>query len=124
MTQKHPIQPPVVVNGIDRFKENPIINWMLNKGKKSEKFDMNDIAYEFVDTEHYQQFLQLIGYSLSGFPGNESIRNVAYAMLESGKSEQDAKIEYYEKKLEDIKSTLRPVYEAAFDGYEDLEESE
>lgn len=95
--KKHPIQPPVVdKNSTARFKENPIINWMLEKGRLGEKFDLNIIAREHFDIEHHDQLLQLIGYSLSGYPGSENIRNVAYAMLETGKSEQDAKIEYYD----------------------------
>ena len=125
MTIKHPIQPPVVdKNGHVRFKENPIINWMLEKGEKGEKFDLITIARQGFDRVHYDQFNQLIGYSLSAYPGSEDIRSIAFAMYDSGKSEQDTKIEYYEKKISDIKDGLRVVFEDAFDGYEDLEAEE
>jgi hypothetical protein len=67
---KHPIQPVVVVDDVVRFKENRIVEWMVSMLKAS-GIELNEISLCF-DTrgEHnddYQQLMQLIGYSVSGY---------------------------------------------------------
>lgn len=67
MTEKnpmHPMQPIVLVDGIARFKSNPIVRFLLAAGP----FDMNQIAcLEGVTEDDHQQFAQLIGYSVDGY---------------------------------------------------------
>ncbi len=60
----HPIQPLVKDNeGIIRFKENKIVTYLLDNGG----IDMNKLAALQFDSNDYEQFAQLIGYSLDGF---------------------------------------------------------
>lgn len=64
MTPKHPIQPLIRTDdGIIRFKENKIVKFLLDAGP----FDMNQLAMMPFSVEDYEQFAQLIGYSLCGF---------------------------------------------------------
>lgn len=60
---KHPHQPLVTVDGIQRFKQNAIVKFLLDNGK----FDMNHLAVLPFTREDRVQFAQLIGYSLCGF---------------------------------------------------------
>ncbi len=63
-TMKHPIQPLLPdEHGVLRFKENKIVSFLLDNGP----YDMNSLACERFSQEDYEQFAQLIGYSLSGF---------------------------------------------------------
>lgn len=61
---KHPMQPLYLdKHGTVRFKANPIVRTLLDKGG----LDMNALAMmEFTD-EDRAHFAQLIGYSLGGF---------------------------------------------------------
>lgn len=62
----HPIQPlEKDKQGVLRFKENPIVRFLLDAGP----FDMHQLALMPFDDEDREQFAQLIGYSLSGFDG-------------------------------------------------------
>ena len=60
----HPIQPLITdKNGTTRFKGNAIVGFLLDAGP----FDMNQLAVMHFSDEDREQFVQLIGYSLSGF---------------------------------------------------------
>jgi hypothetical protein len=60
---KHPAQPVVVAEGgIHRFKANEIVKYLLMNGG----IDMNDLAIKGFSDEDNEQFVQLIGYSVSG----------------------------------------------------------
>lgn len=61
---KHPIQPVEYDDhGVIRFKQNRIVRHLLDNGP----FDMNDLASKNFSNEDWEQFAQLIGYSVSGF---------------------------------------------------------
>lgn len=60
---KHPVQPIETVDGVKRFKENAIVQFLLNAGP----FGMNHLASMTFSQEDREQFAQLIGYSVSGF---------------------------------------------------------
>lgn len=60
---EHPTQPIVTVDGIDRFKPNDIVKYLLEAGP----FDMNALALIPFSNEDREQFAQLIGYSICGF---------------------------------------------------------
>ncbi len=59
----HPMQPFEMVGKVLRFKENPIVSYLLEKGG----LDMNHLACQDFTEEDRQHFAQLIGYSLSGW---------------------------------------------------------
>ena len=70
----HPMQPLVKgSDGIVRFKENKVVRFLLDKGKMH-GVDMNTLAIMPFDQDDREQFLQLIGYSLSGFEEMSSVR--------------------------------------------------
>lgn len=59
----HPMQPLVIDDqGVIRFKKNKIVRALLDTGK----LNMNDIAVLDFPLEDRIQFVQLIGYSVSG----------------------------------------------------------
>lgn len=61
---KHPMQPVVIdEDGIARFKDNKIVRYLLDAGPH----DLNRLAIIPFDTDDWNQFYQLIGYSVSGF---------------------------------------------------------
>ena len=121
--KKHPIQPLIIDDlGIIRFKSNAIVRWLLDKGP----FDMNQIAIKGFNREDQEQFAQLIGYSHSGaadlsYMSNEVIE-VAEAMHKSGKSEIEAKYEYVQSKLDEVRRCMRPAVAELFDVSEDFDD--
>jgi len=60
---KHPMQPLEWVDDVIRFKQNKIVRFLLDAGL----YDMNLLSMMPFDREDYEQFAQLIGYSVSGF---------------------------------------------------------
>lgn len=107
---KHPIQ-PIELNehGTARFKENTIVSFLLDAGQ----FDMNSLALMKFSDEDRTQFAQLIGYSLGGFGDlpyvDDDTYNAADTMFNTGKTENDARIESLENTLESVRGLLRPV---------------
>lgn len=64
MTTKHPVQRVYRdERGVHRFRRNKIVEFLLEAGP----FDMNQLAVMPFSREDYEQFAQLIGYSVSGF---------------------------------------------------------
>ncbi len=59
----YPAQPLVWDGDVIRFRANRIVRFLLDAGP----FDMNQLAVMPFDREEYEQFAQLIGYSVSGF---------------------------------------------------------
>ena len=53
--------------GQARFRENAIVQWMVEQGRLGKKFDLNTIAGLPVPQADFVQFVQLIGYSIKGF---------------------------------------------------------
>jgi len=61
---KHPIQPVELdSHGVARFKGNAIVRFLLDNGG----YDMNRLHLVGFSDEDWNQFNQLIGYSVSGF---------------------------------------------------------
>jgi len=71
MKEKHPDQPLVLVGGIIRFKQNKVVDFLLECAREGKKFDLNAlwILYhrKLFSIEDMVQLYQLIGYSVSGF---------------------------------------------------------
>lgn len=104
----HPIQPIVKDdNGVLRFKSNAIVEYLLHHGTT----DLNDLARLDFPKEDRQQFSQLIGYSLSGYGELSYVDDETYmtaeAMAEQEITETQARIEYLEKELADLRAALR-----------------
>lgn len=106
---KHPIQPiEKDKNGVARFKKNAIVEFLLDNGP----FDLNDIAVKDFSKEDSQQFAQLIGYSLGGYSElrgyvDDEAYYVAERMYEKGLSEKDARIDFLEELVKNLKDKLR-----------------
>lgn len=63
---RHPMQPLIKdERGVIRFKENQIVTYLLEKGG----IDLNTLAFDacLFPVNDWEQFYQLIGYSLEGF---------------------------------------------------------
>lgn len=75
MKAKHPLQPlQFDSDGILRFKPNAIVRFLLDAGP----FDMNKLALMNFPDEDREQFVQLIGYSLSGFGELSYVSDATY----------------------------------------------
>jgi hypothetical protein len=78
--QEHPIQPLYRDNdGVVRFKANAIVRYLLDAGP----FDLNQLALMPFDNKDWEQFAQLIGYSLSGFGELRYVSDKTYSKAES-----------------------------------------
>jgi hypothetical protein len=115
---KHPLQPLVKdKHGRLRFKENQIVSYLLEAGRKI-GVDMNELAILPFPREDRERFAQLIGYSLSGFGElsyvSDDTYDTATKMSETGKAEQDSRVEMLEEKLENIRNALREACTSAF----------
>lgn len=79
MIPRHPVQPLVTdQDGVVRFKPNAIVEFLLDAGP----FDMNKLASMRFPKEDYEQFAQLIGYSLSGFGDLSYVSDETFEMAE------------------------------------------
>ena len=79
MTVKHPIQPIVKdSNGELLFKENKIVRFLLDAGP----YDLNDLDIMSFSDNDWEQFAQLIGYSLSLFGDSEFVSDATYDRAE------------------------------------------
>lgn len=108
---RHPTQPLVrdeVGHGILRFKSNAIVRHLLDHGG----IDMNRLARMDFSREDWQQFAQLIGYSLSGYGDLSYVDNQAYEIAAKlaenpGADEKDLRIKYLEDKLASVRTAIR-----------------
>lgn len=62
---KHPIQPVVWKEGVIRFKQNALVNYLLDWSSRH-GCNMNDLILIDFSRDDRTQFAQLIGYSVSG----------------------------------------------------------
>lgn len=75
---EHPTQPIVCVRNVHRFKQNTIVRYLLDHGG----IDMNKIVTLQFPVEDYEQFCQLIGYSVCGYTELEGVRDKTKAKAE------------------------------------------
>lgn len=80
----HPMQPVVWVDDVIRFRENAIVRYLLDHGG----IDLNRLASMPGESDTYggafspedwQQFAQLIGYSISGYGDLSYVTDESYA---------------------------------------------
>lgn len=72
---KHPNQPIIAVDGVERFKKNAIVCYLLDTHLTA---DMNSLAVLPFTNEDRTQFAQLIGYSVCGFGELSYVSDKAY----------------------------------------------
>jgi hypothetical protein len=105
----HPIQPLVIdSHGTLRFQENGIIRKLIDSGV----IKLNDVAMlDGITQDDRNQFAQLIGYSLDGYGSlsyaDDLTYTTAYHMHHSKKSEVEAKLEYLEGLVSNLRLALR-----------------
>jgi len=62
--KQHPMQKLVIVDDVVRFRKNLLVEYLLSAGP----FDLNHLScLPNIPKEDWEQFAQLIGYSVSGF---------------------------------------------------------
>ena len=107
---KHPIQPlEEDGEGVLRFKQNSIVQYLLNHGK-GHGCGLNEIACMEFSDEDRQQFAQLIGYTLSGYSELSYVDDDAYGAateMVNIKNEDKARIKYLEGELKAVRAALR-----------------
>lgn len=114
----HPIQPLVIVDGVKRFKRNAVVRYLLDHGG----IDMNKLARMDFDADDRQHFMQLIGYSHSGYGGLECASEAVYESaqhMEAGSTEQEARITYLEQELAALRESLREPMARLFNKHPD-----
>jgi hypothetical protein len=116
----NPIQPLVTVNGIERFKANTLVSWLLDNGSKT----MNDLARVECSDDDRQQFAQLIGYSLFGYCDlsyrDAQVVQVAESLRDKAfDNEKDSRIAYLEEQLDNLRTALREPMAELFDRHPD-----
>lgn len=121
---RHPIQPLAFdAHGVIRFTENKIVRNLLDRARDKGIMDLNSIACEPYSQEDRQQFAQLIGYSLSGYGELSYVDDASFAvaseMAEAGKDEKDARIEFLETRLAELKAALREPMATLFEKHPD-----
>lgn len=60
---KHPKQPIEIVDGVERFKVNPIVRFIFGRSD----LDLNKLSQIPFDLDDKKQFMQLLGYSVDGY---------------------------------------------------------
>lgn len=115
---RHPIQPTETdEHGTLRFKSNPIVQRLMTHGQKT-GLSLNELARERFSNSDWEQFAQLIGYSVSGWGGlsyvSEDARSAAEAMVESGQTEDQARIAVLEEKLGEVRAALKELVPQLF----------
>ena len=106
---KLPIQPIYTDDhGIIRFRGNKVVQFLLDNGG----IDLNQLTIECQNCpEDWEQFAQLIGYSLSGFGDLSYVSDETYrtatAMIYEGASEKDARLLHLQEKLDAVRDNVR-----------------
>ena len=119
--RKQPIQPIVSApGGIFRFQENQIVRYLLDNGG----MDINHLAARDFPQEDWEQFAQLIGYTITGFSGLSYVSDETYdaasRMMHRGDdNEQQARIDALEKMLAAARAATRALVPAIFRNHPD-----
>ncbi len=117
---RHPIQPLYVHDDdVLRFKRNALVCHLMDHGK-AHGCGLNELASmgDHFTREDWEQFAQLIGYSLSGFGElsyvSDETYNAAERMARKGKDEKDARIADLEAKLAAVRKHLKALVPTVF----------
>lgn len=112
---KHPIQPiEIDEHGSPRFKMNNIVRFLLDNGPH----DLNNLHIHEFSNGDWEQFAQLIGYSLSGFSELSFVSDETYAAAETmstqGLTEADARIASLEAVLTKVREGIKIIAPEVF----------
>jgi len=106
---KHPIQNVALVDGRLRFTKNIIVRHLVEQLEKF-GYTLDNLHMYFCERDFdddWDQFNQLIGYSVSGAPfKDEHVRESAYKMHENGMDEITARAHNAEAKLTNVRELL------------------
>jgi hypothetical protein len=114
---KHPIQKTKIdKSGVLRFVQNDVVDLMMKLLKKH-GIGLNELHEEGykISQGDWDQFNQLIGYSVSGAPIADAIKDIAEDQHKLGRTVLELRAERAEKLLRDARLALR-------DGLADLYE--
>ena len=105
---RHPIQPIIKdADGRPRFKPNAIVRYLLDHGG----FDLNTLTERDFSREDWQQFAQLIGYSLAGFGELSYVDRETYeaavTLSTTEQLETEARLQYLREQLQCLRNALR-----------------
>jgi biotin synthase-related radical SAM superfamily protein len=119
-TPRHPIQPTYDdENGVRRFRPNKIVQFLLDNGT----WDLNRLAMKGFASDEWEQFAQLIGYSLSGFSELSYVTaetcESAHRMSDEEMTENDARVAYLEETVEFLKENMREAVARLFEIHPD-----
>jgi hypothetical protein len=117
---KHPTQPLEMVNAILRFKQNKIVNALVEHGQKT-GLSINDLARMSFTKEDWSQFAQLIGYSHSGasaYLTNDEL-DAAMRMYEHGETEDAARARVAECRVERLRHGMQDAIADLYDKHPD-----
>ena len=115
-----PLQPIITdEHGTFRFVPNKIVQYLLDNGG----IDLNQIACQDFSQEDQEQFAQLIGYSVVGSGDlsymSDETYETAYSMATNGKTETDARIEYLQETLNNVREAMKKIVPELFRIHED-----
>jgi hypothetical protein len=118
-----PIQPIYTdEHGTERFRSNEIVEYLLEKGG----IDLNTLARMDFPQDSWEQFAQLIGYSVSGWSGLSYVTNDTYKTvkeIQKGKDLRSARIAVLSETLNNVREHLKPVVTELYKIHEDDLES-
>ena len=108
---KNPIQPIIKdEHGVPRFKKNELVDVLLDWAQER-GFGLNEIARINFSNDDRQQFAQLIGYSLDGYSSLSYVDDDAYCvadrMFEHEETEEQARINDLQEKLDAVRIAMR-----------------
>lgn len=92
--------------GTVRFRVNKIVRFLLDNGE----FDLNDLARRDFPDEDWEQFAQLIGYSVSGFGDLSYARQETVEAVDrmvGGLTEEQARLAHLREALRSIREGLK-----------------
>lgn len=105
--KQQPIQPIVTdEHGVERFQGNSIVRHLLDMCPD----DLNDLARLDFPQADWEQFAQLIGYSVSGFKELSYVTDDTCEVVDQmkkGLDERDAELRMLRRKLKDTREILR-----------------
>ena len=108
---KHPVQPIILSDsGVERFKENKIVSYILNNGG----INMNHLACQDFEQNDRIHFAQLIGYSVYRWGELSYVSDEDWSAAQARKyspsdSDDAIRIEGLEKENRNLKDIIKSI---------------
>lgn len=114
--KEHPIQEIVMVDGVERFRQNAIVRTLLDHGSRT-GLDLNQISVMKFDDEDRRQLAQLIGGSLQYYVDSPFVRHehidAVRAMQQLGLDHRDAQIAALQDEVKSMREVFKQVRDLA-----------